>query len=129
MDYIHYPEFCIQDLTQPQPARIRTIFSALVNFLKFHGEYQNDFEALELESQEKNKKRAELASALDSMNEQINSINLQREEEAPTVEKLRETVSELAAELKELKTIGDGINNQMTKMKQEKANLQQFVVR
>jgi hypothetical protein len=54
--------------------------------------------------------------------------SLKRSEEEPRVEQLKQQVTLLTSEVKEWKSKGDGLNNDMTKLKQEKTDLADHLV-
>jgi uncharacterized coiled-coil DUF342 family protein len=125
---IGFYDFNLQDLLKPQPARMRTAISAIINFAKFREERLAVFEQLSRQSEEYSILREQLTASNQELLERINTIKLQRTEEEPEVEELKKVTQRLAVELKEAKMNGDGINEQVGKLKQEKSDLQENLV-
>eukprot|EP00158_Paraphelidium_tribonemae_P003347 Partr_v1_DN26054_c0_g1_i2_m228 putative NUF2, NDC80 kinetochore complex component, homolog (S. cerevisiae) len=115
--------FCLRDLTHPEPARIRSLLSAIINFARFREERLALFEELTAQTDELVKEKMLLVENRDSMTEQINSIKLQRNEEQPRVDKLVAVTRDMAEKLKEMKSTGDQINSGLSVLKAEKSVL------
>ncbi|KAJ3306519.1 kinetochore-associated Ndc80 complex subunit nuf2, partial [Blyttiomyces sp. JEL0837] len=116
-------DFCIRDLIKPEPGRIRRIFSAIINFVKFREDKLNVYTELALETNGYKEERQVLEERNRELADQVNTIRLKRAEEEPEYQKRKEINHGLTTELRELKRIQTSLTSEIDALKKQKTEL------
>ncbi|KAJ3243486.1 kinetochore-associated Ndc80 complex subunit nuf2 [Chytriomyces hyalinus] len=115
-------DFSIRDLIKPEPGHVRKILSAIINFAKFREERVSVFEQCNKNSAEHVQKKAFLEEKNQEIAETVNTIRLQRAEEEPAYQRVRERNLAQTAELRELKRIQTALTSDIENLKKTKAD-------
>ncbi|ORY30450.1 Nuf2-domain-containing protein [Rhizoclosmatium globosum] len=127
-------DFSIRDLIKPEPGHMRKILSGIINFAKFREERLSVFEQCTQKSEEYVKQKAHLQEKNQEIAERVNTMRLQRAEEEPAYQRVRERNLALTAELRELKRIQTAMTGDIENLKKhknetiEKMNNTQFLL-
>ncbi|KAI9096105.1 Nuf2 family-domain-containing protein [Phlyctochytrium arcticum] len=116
-------DFSLRDILHPEPGRVRRCLSAIINFAKFREERMGVFEQCNQKAEEALLKRDQLEARIRDLSEKVNSLRLQRAEQEPQAQALRDRNSELTSDLRELKKIQTGLTPQAESLKKEKLQL------
>ncbi|KAJ3312925.1 kinetochore-associated Ndc80 complex subunit nuf2 [Boothiomyces sp. JEL0838] len=122
--------FSLRDLLTPSVKRVRYILSAIINFCKFREDKMQIYEQCSEQAEALANQKVSLQAKLDDLTEKVNSYKYDmayyrasRVAETPMVEKKREVVSLLTADLRELKKIQTNIGGEIDALKLEKSQL------
>ena len=96
-------DFCVQDLTRPQPKRFKRHMSALVNFFRFRSDRLAEFDELVLETEDLETRRLEWEESMDRTRQAIAEIVARRKHDEPRVKQLQEENLAHADRLLEMK--------------------------
>ncbi|KAI9341878.1 Nuf2 family-domain-containing protein [Obelidium mucronatum] len=127
-------DFSIRDLIKPEPGHMRKILSGIINFAKFREERLAVFENCTQQSEEIVRQKALLQEKNQEIAERVNTMRLQRAEEEPSYQRMREKNLALTAELRELKRIQTAMTSDIENLKKhkndsiEKMNNTQFLL-
>ncbi|KAJ3138177.1 kinetochore-associated Ndc80 complex subunit nuf2 [Physocladia obscura] len=134
LQQVGVPDFSIRDLIKPEPGHVRKILSAIINFAKFREERVSVFEQCTKKSVEVLEKRTYLLEKNNDIAERVNTMRLQRAEQEPAYQRVREKNLALTAELRELKRIQTAMTADIENLKKiksetiEKMNNTQFLL-
>ncbi|KAJ3323516.1 kinetochore-associated Ndc80 complex subunit nuf2 [Boothiomyces sp. JEL0866] len=115
--------FSLRDLLTPSVKRVRYILSAIINFCKFREDKMQIYEQCSEQAEALANQKVSLQAKLDDLTEKVNSYKASRVAETPMVEKKREIISVLTADLRELKKIQTNIGGEIDTLKLEKSQL------
>ncbi|KAL1410055.1 kinetochore-associated Ndc80 complex subunit nuf2 [Vanrija albida] len=132
-------DFTIADLTRPEPTRLRTVMSGIMNFAKFRDERQRFHFEVAQRSQAEMDRAEELRRRLDSLDAAIGDMKAKSEADRPKMEEkqkrnkgihnelleLRQQQMKLSAEVEELKRDRSRIMEDAAEKSRELAVLQQ----
>ncbi|KAJ3357135.1 kinetochore-associated Ndc80 complex subunit nuf2 [Entophlyctis luteolus] len=113
-------DFSLRDLIKPEPARVRKILSGIINFAKFREERLSVFEQCTQKSAEFVEQKAFLIEKKQEVAERVNTMRLQRAEEEPAYQRVRERNLAFTAELRELKRIQTAMTSDIENLKKSK---------
>ncbi|KAI8848697.1 Nuf2 family-domain-containing protein [Chytridium lagenaria] len=116
-------DFSVRDIIKPEPARIRKILSAIINFAKFREERLSVFEECTRRSAEYVDQRQLLLEKNQDLADKVNSLKLQRAEEEPAYQRCRERNQHLTAELRDLKRVQMAMTEEIDSLKKSKADI------
>ncbi|KAJ3038898.1 kinetochore-associated Ndc80 complex subunit nuf2 [Rhizophlyctis rosea] len=145
-------DFSMIDILRPEGPRLRRILSAIINFVKFREERMQVFEMLTQKSvsiwglsiayptqtpqysyarlqDELQEKRGELENRNQDLSERVNRLRLERAEQEPALQALRDANSALTAELRELNRKQTTLLSESEALKNEKNELAGKLVR
>ncbi|KAI8622594.1 Nuf2 family-domain-containing protein [Chytriomyces sp. MP71] len=113
-------DFSIRDLIKPEPGHMRKILSGIINFAKFREERLSVFEQCTQKSAEYIEQKAFLEKKNQEISEVVNTMRLQRAEEEPAYQRVRERNLALTSELRELKRIQTTLTSEIETLKKTK---------
>ncbi|KAJ3047943.1 kinetochore-associated Ndc80 complex subunit nuf2 [Rhizophlyctis rosea] len=123
MNEVGVEDFSMIDILRPEGQRLRRILSAVINFVKFREERMQVFEMLTLKSDELQEQRTELEKRNKDLSERVNRLRLERAEQEPALQTLRDANSALTAELRELSKKQNILTSEAESLKNEKNEL------
>ncbi|WFD35400.1 kinetochore-associated Ndc80 complex subunit nuf2 [Malassezia cuniculi] len=122
-------DFCIQDLTRPQPKRFKRHMSALVNFFRFRSDRLAEFDEMVAETEDLEVQKLDLEDEIAQARTHITELRSLRAAEAPEVERLRaenlarsEELLSLKREQNRLLAEVDSLKNSKTALLQRQAD-------
>lgn len=118
-------DFCMQDLTRPQPRRFKRHMSALVNFFRFRSDRLAEFDELVAETEDLEVRRLDLEDALAQGRAHLGELGAARAAEAPAVERLRAENLARSDELLQLKREQNRLLGEVDALKSDKAGVVQ----
>lgn len=118
-------DFCVQDLTRPQPKRFKRHMSALVNFFRFRSDRLAEFDELVADTEDLEVQRLDLEDAIAQGRSHVAELSRARAEEAPEVEQLRAENLARSDELLQLKREQNQLLAQVDALKSDKAGVVQ----
>ncbi|RUS27142.1 hypothetical protein BC938DRAFT_483658 [Jimgerdemannia flammicorona] len=110
----------LRDVIKPEPARVRKIISAIINFAKFREERMGVFEQYTTKSDECTEQRHLLLQKNQELIGRINAIKVQRADEEPAIKKAREFNGGMTTELRELKKRQQALAEDIEQLKKVK---------
>lgn len=116
-------DFNLRDIIKPEPARVRRILSAVINFAKFRGERIAVFDDCTSKSAQLNDRKARLKEAHTEMLEKVNTISLAHVAEKQEAKQLRQINTQLHNRIKDLHKQQNEITSAFEAFKQEKEEL------
>ncbi|TPX67273.1 hypothetical protein SpCBS45565_g03982 [Spizellomyces sp. 'palustris'] len=116
-------DFSMRDILRPEPPRVRRCLSAIINFAKFREERMGVFETCNQKAEEALARKEMLEQKNRELSEQVNTLRLQRAEQEPAAQKLRDVNSTLTADLRELKKQQTALTSEAEALKKEKTDL------
>ncbi|KAJ1557965.1 kinetochore-associated Ndc80 complex subunit nuf2, partial [Cladochytrium tenue] len=114
-------DFSIRDVIKPEPGRVRRVLSAVINFAKFREERILVFEQCNASATEMVERKQGHLEKKRELADYVNTLRLQRAEEEPDLQRLREQNQALTAELRELKRTQTAMTAAIDGLKKGKA--------
>ncbi|KAI8914738.1 Nuf2 family-domain-containing protein [Powellomyces hirtus] len=116
-------DFNMRDILRPEPPRVRRCLSAIINFAKFREERLGVYETCTQKGEETVARRQILEVENGELSEKVNTLRLQRAEQEPAAQALRESNSKLTADLRELQKQQTALTSSVEGFKREKNEL------
>ena len=120
---IYCPGFSLRDILKPEPTRFRSILYHATTFANFRKEHVEIFEESNRQKEQLLGEKENLESTLQNATEKLNALKLQRSQEEPLVDALKEDLSKLHNELLGLRKIQHGISADIENVKTERVTV------
>lgn len=116
-------DFIITDITKPEPARLKRLLSAVVNFARFREEHLFDNEQIIQDNNVKFEKHSELVAENKKFKDNINRLTDHNDRITSNLDELNEHNARVESELRSLKKIQESLTNEHMNYKTEKSRL------
>ncbi|CAG8560875.1 6273_t:CDS:10 [Funneliformis caledonium] len=134
MQVVGISDFNLGDIIKPEPQRLRTILSGIINYMKFREDQIKILSKLDQEIESIETKNEELESHCLNLTARLNALKLQRKEQEPEVKKYRQINETLMSRMRELKKKQTGMLSEIESLKAsrvewtDKINNSQFLL-
>jgi len=110
-------DFELRDISMPQHARIRKLFSAVINFAKFREEKVATFEQFVESTEALQNQKAEVDSKFEQLNAQLTQLRAQRKQEEPIIEELHAENEKMESQIRSLNQEQSSLKTKIHDMK------------
>jgi kinetochore protein Nuf2 len=113
-------DFELRDISMPQHARIRKLFSAVINFAKFREEKVATFEQFVESTEALQNQKAEADMRFEQLNAQLTQLRAQRKQEEPIIEELQAENEKMESQIRSLNHEQSNLKTKIHDMKQDR---------
>ena len=113
-------DFELRDISMPQHARIRKLFSAVINFAKFREEKVATFEQFVESTEALQNQKAEADMRFEQLNAQLTQLRAQRKQEEPIIEELQAENEKMQNQIRSLNHEQSNLKTKIHDMKQDR---------
>ena len=111
-------DFELRDISLPQYARIRKLFSAVINFAKFREEKVSTFEQFVESTEALQNKKAEVDMKFEQLTAQLTQLRAQRKQEEPIIGELQDENEKMEGQIRALNHEQSSLKTQIHDLKQ-----------